>query len=46
MCPIEVETGPMFSGKSTELLAKAERLIIAGQIQGVDFLIFNHASDR
>jgi thymidine kinase len=45
MSPIEVETGPMFSGKSTELLTQAERLVIAGQIQGTDFLIFNHASD-
>ena len=45
MAPIEVETGPMFSGKSTELLTQAERLVIAGEIQGIDFLVFNHASD-
>ena len=45
MAPIEVETGPMFSGKSTELLTQAERLVIAGEIQGVDFLVFNHHSD-
>lgn len=45
MCPIEVETGPMFSGKTSELLDQANRLLVAGEIQGVDFLVFNHASD-
>jgi len=45
MAPIEVETGPMFSGKTSELITQAERLIIAGDIQGVHFLVFNHATD-
>lgn len=45
MSPIEVETGPMFSGKSTELFAQAKRLCIAKHIQGVDFIVFNHSSD-
>ena len=45
MAPIEVETGPMFSGKTAELLTQAERLILAGEIQGKDFLVFNHATD-
>jgi thymidine kinase len=45
MCPIEVETGPMFSGKTSELLDQANRLLVAGEIQGTDFLVFNHASD-
>lgn len=45
MSPIEVETGPMFSGKTSELLTQAERLIVAGETQGIDFLVFNHASD-
>lgn len=45
MAPIEVETGPMFSGKTSELITQAERLIVAEEIQGVDFLIFNHVSD-
>lgn len=45
MAPIEVETGPMFSGKTSELLTQAERLIVAEEVQGIDFLIFNHASD-
>jgi len=45
MAPIEVETGPMFSGKTSELLDQANRLLIAEEIQGVDFLVFNHASD-
>jgi thymidine kinase len=45
MSPIEVETGPMFSGKTTELLDQANNLIVAGEVQGVDFLVFNHASD-
>jgi thymidine kinase len=43
---IEVETGPMFSGKTSELLAQAEKLILAGEIQGEDFLAFNHSSDN
>lgn len=46
MCPIEVETGPMFSGKTSELLDQANRLLVAGETQGVDFLVFNHASDN
>lgn len=46
MAPIEVETGPMFSGKTSELLTQAERLIVAEDIQGVDFLVINHASDK
>lgn len=46
MSPIEVETGPMFSGKTSELLTQAERFIVAGNIQGVDFLAFNHFSDE
>lgn len=45
MAPIEIETGPMFSGKTSELLTQAERLIVAEDIQGIDFLVFNHASD-
>lgn len=46
MAPIEVETGPMFSGKTSELLTQAERFIVAGNIQGIDFLAFNHQSDK
>lgn len=46
MAPIEVETGPMFSGKTSELLTQAERLVIAGDIQDLDFLVFNHSSDK
>lgn len=45
MAPIEVETGPMFSGKTSELLTQAERLIVAEDIQGIDFLAFNHTTD-
>lgn len=45
MAPIEVETGSMFSGKTRELIDLAEDLVIAGQLQGIDFLVFNHASD-
>jgi len=46
MTPIEVETGPMFSGKTTQLLDLANKLIVAGEVQGTDFLVFNHASDN
>lgn len=42
---IEAETGPMFSGKTKEILDRADKLIVAGEVQGVDFLVFNHASD-
>ena len=45
MSPIEVETGPMFSGKTRALLDYAEKLIVAGDTQGIDFLVFNHFSD-
>lgn len=45
MAPIEVETGPMFSGKTSELLTQAERLLVAEDVQGIDFLAFNHCSD-
>lgn len=43
---IEVETGPMFSGKTSELLTQVQNLIIAGDIQDIDFLAFNHAVDK
>lgn len=46
MAPIEVETGPMFSEKTTVLLSLAKKLIRAGEVQGEDFLVFNHASDN
>lgn len=46
MPPIEIETGPMFSGKTSELLTQANRLLVAEDIQGVDFLVFNHSSDK
>lgn len=45
MSPIRIETGPMFSSKSTTLVALVERLEIADKVNGVDFLVFNHASD-
>ena len=45
MSPIEVETGPMFSGKTNELCKHANKLVIAGDVQGEDFLIYNHFSD-
>lgn len=45
MAPIEIETGPMFSGKTSELLTQAERLLVAEDVQGIDFLAFNHCSD-
>ena len=45
MSPIEIETGPMFSGKTSELLDQADRLLVAGETLGVDFLVFNHSSD-
>lgn len=45
MSPITIETGPMFSRKSTELIVQAERYLIAEKEIGRDILIFNHASD-
>ncbi len=46
MPPIEVETGPMFSGKTSELITQAERFLVAEYVQGVDFLVFNHVTDK
>jgi thymidine kinase len=45
MSPITIETGPMFSRKSTELIVQAERYMLAEKKPGRDILIFNHASD-
>jgi thymidine kinase len=46
MSPIRIETGPMFSSKSTSLIGHIERYLIAEKEQGVDILVFNHASDE
>lgn len=46
MSPIRVETGPMFSSKSTSLIGHIERYLIAEKEQGIDLLVFNHASDE
>lgn len=45
MSPIEAYVGPMFSGKSSHLEEDIGRRKVAGQIQGTDFLVFNHFSD-
>lgn len=42
---IEVETGPMFSGKSTELKRCINQLESSGKLQGVDFLVYNYIKD-
>lgn len=46
MSPIRIETGPMFSSKSTSLIGHIERYLIAEKELGVDILVFNHASDE
>lgn len=43
---IEVETGPMFSGKSSALRSRIESHEIAEDVFGKDFLTFNHAIDN
>lgn len=45
MSPISVETGPMFSGKTEELVGAIKRRKIGGQVQGRDFLVFNSFKD-
>jgi len=45
MTPIEVETGPMFSGKTEEMIRLIKRLRWGHKEQGKDFLVFNHATD-
>ena len=46
MSPINVETGPMFSGKSAELTEIINRRLIGEQQPGKDFLAFNHYKDN
>ena len=46
MAPIRVETGPMFSGKSSTLVEGIKRRLIGNQKQGRDFLAFNHKDDK
>lgn len=46
MSPIRVETGPMFSEKTTELIRLVRRELRREKIHGRDFLVFNHASDK
>lgn len=46
MSPIRVETGPMFSGKSEAITKGVKGRLIGRQVQGVDFLVFNHAIDK
>lgn len=43
---IEVETGPMFSGKTKALEAHIEAHVVAGDEFGKDYLTFNHAIDE
>ncbi|HSV94750.1 MAG TPA: thymidine kinase [Spirochaetia bacterium] len=43
---IEVETGPMFSGKTTELIRLVKRLEWGHKEQNTDFLVFNHYNDK
>jgi len=45
MSPIEVEAGPMFSGKSSELKRLIKRREIQGKVQGVDYLVYNFSQD-
>jgi thymidine kinase len=45
MSPIRVEVGPMYSSKTTTLIAEIERHQQAERVNGRDFLVFNHASD-
>lgn len=42
---IEVETGPMFSGKTEELIRLIKRLQWGHKEQGKDYLVFNHHQD-
>jgi len=46
MAPISVETGPMFSGKSEEMINKIKRRLIGNQEQDKDFLVFKHSYDN
>jgi len=45
MSPIEIETGPMFSGKTEEMIRRIKRLRWGRKEQGKDYLVFNHATD-
>lgn len=44
--PITVETGSMFSGKSGAVVEAVKRRLIGNQVDGRDFLVFNHSSDN
>lgn len=46
MSPVNVETGPMFSGKSAKITELIKRRLIGGQQPGKDFLAFNHHKDN
>lgn len=45
MSPIEVYTGPMFSGKSSHMAEDISRREIGHQLQERDYLVVNHSSD-
>jgi thymidine kinase len=45
MSPIEVYTGPMFSGKSSHMAEDISRREIGHQLQERDYLVINHSSD-
>jgi thymidine kinase len=45
MSPIRVETGPMFSGKTSAIREDIKYRLIGKQTEGKDFLAFNHQSD-
>lgn len=46
MSPIRIETGPMFSGKSSSMIKFVENFLRAERKIGRDILVFNHASDE